>query len=71
MPIANLKLLVRPNPGGLEDHRRFLAEGARSWLAGREDFSDFVISSEDGVKLNCHLSLLGRTRRGEEKYFDC
>ena len=65
MPIANLKLLVRPNPGGLEDHRRFLAEAARSWLAGREDFSDFVISSEDGVKLKCHLSLLGRSMRGE------
>ena len=59
MPIANLKLLVRPNPGGLEDHRRFLAEGARAWLGG--DFSDFVISSEDGLKLSCHLSLLGRT----------
>ena len=62
MPIPNLKLLVRPNPGGLPDHRRFLAEGARAWLGGQGDFSDFVISSEDGVKLDCHLSLLGRTR---------
>ena len=62
MPLPNLKLLVRPNPGGLPDHRRFLAEGARAWLGGQGDFSDFVISSEDGVKLDCHLSLLGRTR---------
>ena len=62
MPIGNLKLLVRPDPGGLSDHRRFLAEEARSWLASEGNLADFVISSEEGVKLPCHLSLLGRTR---------
>ena len=67
MPITNLKLLVRPNPGGLPDHRRFLADGARAWLGGQGDFSDFVISSEDGVKLDCHLSLLGRTSPDQTK----
>ena len=67
MPITNLKLLVRPNPGGLPDHRRFLADGARAWLGGQGDFSDFVISSEDGVKLDCHLSLLGRTRPDQDE----
>ena len=59
MPLGNLKLLVRPNPGGLADHRRFLAEEARSWLTSPGDLTDFVISSEEGVKLGCHLSLLG------------
>merc|ERR1719510_997713 len=56
--MGNLKLLVRPDPGGLSDHRRFLAEEARSWLASEGNLADFVISSEEGVKLPCHLSLL-------------
>jgi len=57
MPLANLKLLVRPNPGGLADHKRFLAEEAhRFGNSGR--FSDCVISSEEGFHASCHLSLL-------------
>ena len=58
MPLTNLKLLVRPNPGGLADHRRFLAEEAHI-LGNSGKFSDFVISSEEGYEANCHLSLLG------------
>ena len=58
MPLANLKLLVRPNPGGLTDHRRFLAEEARR-LGSSGKFSDLVMISEEGDQVHCHLSLVG------------
>ena len=58
MPLANLKLLVRPNPGGLADHRRFLAEEARQLgITGR--YSDLVMISEEGGRVHCHLSVVG------------
>merc|ERR1719342_1587305 len=57
MPLANLKLLVRPNPGGLADHRRFLAEEARQLgITGR--YSDLVMISEEGGRVHCHLSVV-------------
>lgn len=57
MPLANLKLLVRPNPGGLADHRSFLAEEARR-LGSSGRFSDLVMISEEGDQVHCHLSLV-------------
>lgn len=58
MPLGNLKLLVRPNPGGLADHKRFLAEEARQ-LGRSGKFSDFVMISEEGQHVDCHLSFIG------------
>jgi len=57
MPLGNLKLLVRPNPGGLADHKRFLAEEARQ-LGRSGKFSDFVMISEEGQHVYCHLSFI-------------
>jgi aspartate carbamoyltransferase regulatory subunit len=56
MPLHNLQLLLRPTPGGLQDHHSFLSTQAD--LSLRSDlFSDLVILTLDGP-VSCHQSLL-------------
>jgi len=56
MPLHNLQLLLRPTPGGLQDHHCFLSTQADLSLRS-ELFSDLVIVTPDGP-VSCHQSLL-------------
>ena len=58
MPHANFKLLVRPNPGGLEDHRRYVTDEAKEFLQNNQ-FTDLVMTADDGVSVFCHQALVG------------
>ena len=58
MPLANFKLLVRPDPGGLEDHRNYVTGAAKEFLQNNQ-FADLVMTSEDGVSVECHQALVG------------
>ncbi len=58
MPLANFKVLVRPNPGGLEDHQMYVTKQADELLK-KHKFTDLVITSEDGTSIQCHQSLVG------------
>lgn len=58
MPLANLKLLVRPDPDGLEDHRKYVTGAAKEFLQNNQ-FADLVLTSEDGVSVECHQALVG------------
>ena len=58
MPLPNFKVLVRPNPGGLEDHQMFVTKQADDLLK-KHRFADLVITSEDGTSIHCHQSLVG------------
>ena len=58
MPLPNFKVLVRPNPGGLEDHQMFLTRQAANLLK-KQRFADLVITSEDGTSIQCHQALVG------------
>ena len=58
MPLANFKVLVRPNPGGLEDHQMYVTKQADELLK-KQRFADLVITSEDGTSIQCHQSLVG------------
>ena len=62
MPLPNIQLLVRPQPGGLEDHRKFITDEINSH-AGLEDsrISDMVItSSVDGESVSCSQYMIGK-----------
>ena len=50
MPLANFKVLVRPNPGGLEDHQKFVTKQADDLLE-KQRFADLIITSEDGTSV--------------------
>ena len=56
--MPNIQLLVRPNPGGLGDHRKFITEQAKNFMT-ESSFTDLVLTSEDGHQVQCHLSLIG------------
>ena len=58
MPHSSFKLLVRPNPGGLEDHRRYVTGEAKEFLQNNQ-FTDLVMTSDDGVSVFCHQALVG------------
>ena len=58
MPLANFKVLVRPNPGGLEDHKKYVSRQADELLKSHK-FAALVITSEDGTTVHCHQSLVG------------
>jgi len=57
MPSSSFQLLVRPNPGGLDDHRRFIVEEAQE-VFKEQKFTDLVLISEDGQIAHCNLSLV-------------
>ena len=60
MPLSNIQLLVRSQPGGLGDHRKFLTEHVNSLIESNR-FVDLVIfSSEDGEAVHFNQSLLGK-----------
>ena len=58
MPLANFKVLVRPNPGGLEDHQKYVTKQADDLLK-KQRFADLIITSEDGTSIQCHQALVG------------
>ena len=60
MPLANFKVLVRPNPGGLEDHQKYVTNQADDLLK-KERFADLIITSEDGTSIQCHQALVGES----------
>jgi len=57
MPLANFKVLVRPNPGGLEDHQKYVTKQADDLLK-KQRFADLIITSEDGTSIQCHQALV-------------
>jgi len=57
MPFSSFQLLVRPNPGGLDDHKRYIVGEAQEVLK-KQKFSDLVFISEDGQIAHCNLSLV-------------
>ena len=57
--MPNIQLLVRPNPGGLGDHRKFITEQAKKFMT-ETWFTDMVLCSEDGHGVECHQSLIGK-----------
>ena len=60
MPLSNIQLLVRSQPGGLGDHRKFLTEHVHSLMENNR-FVDLVIfSAEDGEAVHFNQSLLGK-----------
>ena len=55
LKMPNIQLLVRPNPGGLLDHRNFITQQAKTFMT-ESSFSDLVLTSEDGHSIQCHQS---------------
>ena len=59
MPLKDIQLLLRPQPGGLEDHKRFVVQ--ESTLFWKEStYSDLVLVAEDGNSVSCHQSVVGK-----------
>ena len=59
MPLKDLQLLLRHQPGGLENHQKFVVrESTEFWKNSIS--TDLVLVAEDGNSVSCHQSVVGK-----------